>query len=140
MLVSEFTELTGYAPTVEEYNEIESLYYAFDGDKFEFCKAWAKFNPDKAGAIWRAQKAAEIREKEINRVLRIVRRYIFNKKSCFASLQDGGFQALFNGTDREIRRYVIFSLPSWRGVTQNWCGDAVWRNFWDLHTMTAYGL
>lgn len=42
MLQSEFERLSGYQPTIEEYREIESLYYEFDGDKRAFCKTWKK--------------------------------------------------------------------------------------------------
>lgn len=38
MMIHEFTELTGFEPSMEEYAEIEQQYYAFDGDKKAFCK------------------------------------------------------------------------------------------------------
>lgn len=38
MMKHEFTDLTGFEPSTEEYEEIEEMYYAFDGDKREFCK------------------------------------------------------------------------------------------------------
>lgn len=38
MLMQEFTEMTGFEPTVEEFNQIEAEYYRFDGDKQAFCK------------------------------------------------------------------------------------------------------
>ena len=40
MMIEEFTTLTGYKPTFEEYREIEQSYYDFDGDKQEFCALW----------------------------------------------------------------------------------------------------
>lgn len=40
MLLKEFTDRTGYKPAQEEYEMIERIYYKFDGDKNEFCKAW----------------------------------------------------------------------------------------------------
>ena len=44
MMIEEFTARTGYKPTFEEYHEIEKLYYAFDGDKDEFCAYWDNHN------------------------------------------------------------------------------------------------
>ena len=38
MMISEFIELTGFEPSMEEYDEIEQQYYEFDGDKKAFCK------------------------------------------------------------------------------------------------------
>ena len=44
MMIQEFAALTKYEPTYEEYTaEIEPIYTEFDGDKYEFCKAWSKF-------------------------------------------------------------------------------------------------
>lgn len=40
MMMQEFTERTGVTPTFLEYKGIEDEYYAFDGDKDAFCKAW----------------------------------------------------------------------------------------------------
>ena len=40
MMMQEFTERTGVTPTFLEYQDIECEYYAFDGDKDAFCKAW----------------------------------------------------------------------------------------------------
>ena len=40
MMMQEFTERTGVTPTFQEYRDIEVDYYAFDGDKDAFCKAW----------------------------------------------------------------------------------------------------
>ena len=42
MMMSEFTERTGFEPTAEEYAEIEEQYYKFDGDKDAFCRHWKK--------------------------------------------------------------------------------------------------
>ena len=38
MMMSEFTERTGFEPMAEEYVEIEQQYYNFDGNKDAFCK------------------------------------------------------------------------------------------------------
>ena len=139
MLVTEFTEMTGYTPTVEEYREIESMYYDFDGNKQEFCALWSKLHPSKAGQVWRAKKEAEAREKEVEKVLTIVRRYVFNKKASSVALSKEDFKEMFKNCDRLTVRETIFNLKDWRGVTQNWCGDAVWRNYWNLHSACAYG-
>lgn len=40
MLIQEFTKRTGVTPTFQEYRDIEDEYYAFDGGKDAFCKAW----------------------------------------------------------------------------------------------------
>lgn len=42
MMMSEFVERTGFQPTADEYDQIESAYYAFDGDKDAFCKAFVE--------------------------------------------------------------------------------------------------
>lgn len=48
MMMQEFTERTGVTPTFQEYREIEVEYYAFDGGKDAFCKAWmAAGGPEK---------------------------------------------------------------------------------------------
>ena len=49
MMIHEFTERTGYEPTMEEYRFIEESYYEFDGQKDAFCKAWLK---DKRDGHW----------------------------------------------------------------------------------------
>ncbi len=38
MLMQEFTNMTGFEPTPEEYKDIEAEYCQFDGDKQAFCK------------------------------------------------------------------------------------------------------
>lgn len=42
MMMSEFVERTGFQPTADEYEQIESAYYNFDGDKDAFCKAFVE--------------------------------------------------------------------------------------------------
>lgn len=54
MMMSEFTERTGYTPTWEEYHYIEESYYAFPGNKDEFCKQWKK---DKKDGHWAREMA-----------------------------------------------------------------------------------
>lgn len=40
MMMSEFIALTGFEPMYDEYQCIETAYYAFDGDKQSFCKSF----------------------------------------------------------------------------------------------------
>ena len=42
MMMSEFTQRTGFEPSAEEYAEIEKAYYDFDGNKDAFCAHWVK--------------------------------------------------------------------------------------------------
>lgn len=50
MMKQEFTELTKYTPTAEEYHYIEESYYEADTVlKSEFCKQWLK---DKKSGKW----------------------------------------------------------------------------------------
>lgn len=79
MLVSEFIDRTGYQPSAAEYAEIERAYYVFAGDKDQFCRAWKKANPQKAGTYWAAVKEQEHLGKVFDRVERFVRT---SKVSC----------------------------------------------------------
>lgn len=54
MMMSEFTERTGYTPTREQYHYIEESYYAFPGNKDEFCKQGKK---DKKDGHWAREMA-----------------------------------------------------------------------------------
>lgn len=44
MMIQEFEKLTGIEVSMEEYAEIEQMYYDFDGDKQAFCKKFVKDN------------------------------------------------------------------------------------------------
>jgi len=57
MMISEFTERTGFQPTADEYAKIEAAYYAFDGDKDAFCRAFVEQGGEKK--VYQA-RAAEI--------------------------------------------------------------------------------
>lgn len=63
MMMSEFTERTGFEPTVEEYAEIEQKYYEFSGDKNAFCEMIIK-----QGIVqqYMRQRVAKIKELEAN--------------------------------------------------------------------------
>lgn len=52
MMISEFTERTGYKPSSEEYKYIEESYYEFDGNKDEFCR-W--FNKAQTSGEWKTE-------------------------------------------------------------------------------------
>ena len=61
MMMSEFTERTGFEPTAEEYTEIEEAYYKFDGDKDAFCKHWKETVGADGICKARAEKIAQLR-------------------------------------------------------------------------------
>lgn len=42
MLLSEFTQLTGFYPTQEQWDEINALYMDSEDDKRTFCRRWRK--------------------------------------------------------------------------------------------------
>lgn len=44
MMIQEFEKLTGIEVTMEEYAEIEKMYYDFDGNKQKFCEKFMKEN------------------------------------------------------------------------------------------------
>ena len=60
MMVSEFTERTGFQPTAAEFTKIEGAYYDFNGDKEEFCRAFVAQGGEK--------KVYEARATEIERL------------------------------------------------------------------------
>lgn len=60
MLMSEFTERTGFQPTADEYSRIEEEYYHFDGDLDAFCKSFVE-----NGGV---EKACKARAAEIERL------------------------------------------------------------------------
>lgn len=57
MMIEEFEKLTGFYPTLAQYEQIEAAYLDFDGDKTAFCKAY-KANRD--GLAERIQTAANL--------------------------------------------------------------------------------
>lgn len=60
MLIQEFTDMTGFGPTVEEFREIESEYYRFNGDKQAFCKAFVERGGEKQVYARRAEYIKEL--------------------------------------------------------------------------------
>lgn len=63
MMMSEFTERTGFEPTYEEYAEIEEDYYHFSGNKDEFCKQFVEHDGEKKVYASRVQKIAQLKSK-----------------------------------------------------------------------------
>ena len=61
MMMSEFVERTGFQPTADEYDQIESAYYAFDGDKDAFCKAFVEQGGEMKIYKARANEIARLR-------------------------------------------------------------------------------
>ena len=53
MMKEEFERLSGVYVTPDLYREIERAYYAFEGDKVAFCKAYRADEGGMAGAIVR---------------------------------------------------------------------------------------
>lgn len=51
MMIEEFEKMTGIYPSVDLFKVIENAYYDFDGDKSEFCKAYASNENGLASAI-----------------------------------------------------------------------------------------
>lgn len=62
MLKEEFTKMTGFEPNEAEYHEIEEAYYAFNGNKAEFCK---KFVEKGQVQLLIRQRATRIKELEL---------------------------------------------------------------------------
>lgn len=61
MMMSEFTERTGFEPTAEEYAEIEEAYYSFNGNKDAFCKHWKNTVGVEGICKARAEKITQLR-------------------------------------------------------------------------------
>lgn len=70
MILSEFTERTGFSPMPYEYELIEEAYYNFGGDKDAFCKDFVakggelKTYQARAAEIWRLRSQIAEMEKE----------------------------------------------------------------------------
>lgn len=60
-MMKEFIERTGFEPTAEEYEKIKEAYYNFDGDKDDFCKAFAAGGGEKQICSNRAQEIERLR-------------------------------------------------------------------------------
>ena len=61
MMMSEFVERTGFQPTADEYEQIKSAYYNFDGDKDAFCKAFVEQGGELKIYKARAEEIARLR-------------------------------------------------------------------------------
>lgn len=137
MLVSEFTKLTGYIPTNEEYCVIELNYNLSTLNKYEFCADWCKQNPQKAGLLEKQMKrnafVSAQKEKTINRVIRFVRTF-----DVAANLDDNTFAKVVKNINREISRSEIKHIKEYHGITQNWSFEN-WKNYWKLFNHVCYG-
>lgn len=127
MMMQEFTERTGVTPTFQEYRDIEAEYYAFDGGKDAFCKAWmAASGPVKLYAArahrieqlegclmddWYAivetkEQAVELLEKAREKFRELG--YELNQKTGVFPLQNGidfcGFHLYLTKSGRVIRK------------------------------------
>lgn len=138
MLVSEFIDRTGYRPDADEYKAIEREYNSFRGDKDQFCRAWGKANPTKYGQIWKAQKSAAEHEKEVEKTISIVLKYVSSKKTTTDAIDRDTFTALFANVSDKVKREVIFGLNTWHGFTSGWSCEK-WAKYWNLHACCACG-
>ena len=73
MTMKEFIERTGFEPTAEEYGKIEEEYYKFDGDKDDFCKAFAAGGREKQICSNRAQEIELLRSQILEMEKRVKR-------------------------------------------------------------------
>lgn len=110
MMIHEFTERTGYEPTLEEYHFIEESYYEFDGNKDAFCKAWLQ---DKRDGHWdkelKLRKALAEREAEyakrvaeMEETLEFYRPYFDRSRQFAKQLEDAN--AKLERIERVFRR------------------------------------
>lgn len=95
MLMSEFTERTGFQPTADEYEQIEDAYYNFDGDKDAFCKAFVEDDGELKVYKARAAEIARLR----SQMLEIEKQF----KKDIAD-RDRRIEALTEDLDRELER------------------------------------
>jgi len=86
MMMKEFTERTGFEPTMEEYDDIEEAYYNFDGGKDAFCKHWVETVGVNGICEARAEKIAELRSKMVETEKELMRT-IADKDRQIATLE-----------------------------------------------------
>ena len=116
MLLGEFIDRTGYQPTADEYAAIEKEYYHFKGDKDQFCRAWCKANPTKAGTLWAAIKENDRVSKVFDKLVRYIVTYA--KKKTF----DPNMLYHMNYEERSIHRDFV-------------CNKVGAKNILDLHNV-----
>ena len=126
MLISEFIDRTGYQPTAEEYAEIEKEYYHFKGDKDQFCRAWSKANPSKAGTLWAAIKEQQRLSKVFDKVAEFVHK-CKSKREDFYYMDYSQQQAFMDSMqdkckckDRRELREMMYRLTKSVAVWQGW--------------------
>ena len=135
MLTNEFTARTGYTPTAEEWETITANYNEFPGDKDAFCAAWCKLYPTKAGQIDRERKEAERRERETERVINWVSRFV--RRHDGQAIDREAFEVIAAKFNRLTFKFNVFKLKDWHGITAGWSCE-MWRNYWALHSACAY--
>lgn len=136
MLVSEFIDRTGYQPTAEEYAEIEKEYYHFKGDKDQFCRAWSKENPSKAGTLWATIKEQQRLGKVFDKVAEFVRKCkktrddFYYMNYCEQQAFMDSMQEKCKCKDRRELREMMYRLTKSVAVWQGWkykSRDLMWE-------------
>ena len=135
MLTNEFTARTGYTPTAKEWEVITESYNEFPGDKDAFCAAWCKLYPTQAGQMDRERKEAEKRERETERVINWVSRFV--RRHDGRAIDREAFEVIAAKFNRLTFKFNVFNLKDWHGVTSGWSCE-MWRNYWALHSACAY--
>lgn len=100
MMMSEFTERTGYEPSYDEYKMIEASYYEFDGDKNAFCKQWKK---DQKNGQWakelKLRQTIEEQKNEYEAKIEEIETYKNFYRTYYYQIQ--GMKALLEKTQAE---------------------------------------
>lgn len=130
MLLSEFIDRTGYQPTAEEYAAIEHEYYHFKGDKDQYCRAWCKANPTKAGTLWAKQKENERIGKVFDRLVAHIVKYAKRKdfdRNMFYYMDYSQQQQhadwvaeQIKAKDRKELRDMMYQLSNANAVRSGW--------------------
>lgn len=109
----EFIERTGFEPMDEEYKEIENMYYAFKGDKDQFCKDFVENGGPQRCQCLRVGKIRRL-EGELE-----------EKEKCFKNLEASlrkNIQVLQEQLDKELE-WKPCSSGAGTNMKQNWYED-----------------
>lgn len=143
MLVSEFIDRTGYRPTAEEYADIEQAYYVFDGNKEEYCRAWCKANPHKAGTLTAAIKEQQRLSNVFDNVVAWIRKntkwtkahgvVTFWRSFCSSDWNEHieEVQKATKCADRKELRDMLWRLSRAHAVTSGWASER-WEYLYGL--------
>lgn len=93
MMLSEFVERTGFEPTADEFDQIESAYFSFEGGKDAFCQAFVQADGEK--------KVYQARAAEIDR-LRSEITELGKENNAAASRYEAQIAALKSRLDEEL--------------------------------------